>query len=361
MGASGTDNFCLRWNDFSENVSGSFKELRAESALFDVTLACSDSESHIRTLPAHKVILSACSSFFKSTFRQQNHPNPYIYLRGVPYHDMAFILDFIYNGEVNVAQEDLNAFLSIGEELKIKGLIQDYESKPASGPPGKRGRGRPRKSEQAGYDQLPPVKKIRHSSPIPAPINMVEPILAAPTTPTDSGTEVKEERMDTMIRENFKKEPEEAIATTSAGGGGGMNLQHDSGEMNIVHPSEPSDDQHYDESYDGHFEDHGEGTEMGNDCGERVGGDVPKDDMWSWAFDGSDMARCHLCNVQIKATGTKAKRTKEKIYRHLREVHSIGLTIYTCQHCSKTFKRKYKYKEHMCPLMYEQHHGLNQV
>ena len=87
MGASGTDNFCLRWNDFAENVSGAFKDLRAESDFFDVTLACSDSGA--RTLPAHKVILSACSNFFKTTFRQQmnanKHPNPYIYLRGVTY------------------------------------------------------------------------------------------------------------------------------------------------------------------------------------------------------------------------------------------------------------------------------------
>ena len=124
MGAAGTDNFCLRWNDFAENVSGAFKDLRAESDFFDVTLACSDSGA--QTLQAHKVILSACSNFFKTTFRQQmsanKHPNPYIYLRGVGYSDLSAILDFIYNGEVNVAQEDLNSFLAVAEELQIKGL-----------------------------------------------------------------------------------------------------------------------------------------------------------------------------------------------------------------------------------------------
>jgi len=50
------------------------------------------------------------------------HPNPYIYLRGVSYSDLVSILDFIYNGEVNVAQEDLNSFLAVAEELQIKGL-----------------------------------------------------------------------------------------------------------------------------------------------------------------------------------------------------------------------------------------------
>ena len=95
------EDFCLQWNDFAENVSGAFKELRTECDFFDVTLACTDSGA--KTLQAHKVILSACSNFFKSMFRQQNnankHPNPYIYLRGVTYSDLTSILDFIYNGE----------------------------------------------------------------------------------------------------------------------------------------------------------------------------------------------------------------------------------------------------------------------
>ena len=64
-----TENFCLRWNDFESNVSGAFKDLRAEADFFDVTLSCTDSNG--RSLQAHKVILSACSSFFKSLLRQQ--------------------------------------------------------------------------------------------------------------------------------------------------------------------------------------------------------------------------------------------------------------------------------------------------
>ena len=136
MNASGSDNFWLRWNDFAENVSGAFKELRYESEFFDVTLACSDSGS--RTLQAHKVILSACSNFFKSTFRQQthanNHPNPYIYLRGVTFSDLSSILDFIYNGEVNIAKEDLNSFLGVAEDLQIKGLTNlDNNSSTSNG------------------------------------------------------------------------------------------------------------------------------------------------------------------------------------------------------------------------------------
>ena len=126
MSVMAADNFCLRWNDFAENVSSAFKDLRTENDFFDVTLACSDSA--LKTLQAHKVILSACSNVFKDIFRKQsnaqNLSTPYIYMRGITYNNLASILDFIYNGEVNVTQKDLNSFLAIGEELQIKGLIQ---------------------------------------------------------------------------------------------------------------------------------------------------------------------------------------------------------------------------------------------
>merc|ERR1711997_18642 len=81
---------------------------------------------------------------------------------------------------------------------------------------------------------------------------------------------------------------------------------------------------------------------------------VSKDDMWSWKDPESDnIAICHHCNAEIRCVNGPKGRSKEKIMRHLREVHGVGLIIYTCQHCSKTFKRKYKFKEHTCPQMYE--------
>ena len=37
-----TEKFCLKWNDFESNISVAFRDLRADSQLFDVTLACCD-------------------------------------------------------------------------------------------------------------------------------------------------------------------------------------------------------------------------------------------------------------------------------------------------------------------------------
>jgi len=131
MGSS--EKFCLRWNDFETNISIAFRELREEKDFFDVTLACDDSQ-----VQAHKVILSACSPFFRNVLRRNPHQHPLLYLKGVKYKELLSVLNFMYMGEVNVAQEELNSFLAVAEDLRVKGLTQNNsssEAKPKSEPP----------------------------------------------------------------------------------------------------------------------------------------------------------------------------------------------------------------------------------
>ena len=78
------EKFSLKWNDFQTNVSDSFNLLRTEQELFDVTLV-SDDEVQIS---AHKLVLAASSSFFKSIFTKNPHSEPMIYLGGSCDQDM---------------------------------------------------------------------------------------------------------------------------------------------------------------------------------------------------------------------------------------------------------------------------------
>lgn len=114
------EKFCLRWNEFETNISTSFRTLREDKDFFDVTLACGDHQ-----IQAHKLILGACSSFFKCIFKQNPHQHPLLYLKGVRYEDITSVLNFMYHGEVNVAQDELNTFLEVAEDLKVKGLTQN--------------------------------------------------------------------------------------------------------------------------------------------------------------------------------------------------------------------------------------------
>ena len=56
-----------------------------------------------------------------------SNPHPYIFLRGVSYIDLCAVVDFIYRGEVSVAQEQLNSFLAgmhYAHYLEIKFHLQ---------------------------------------------------------------------------------------------------------------------------------------------------------------------------------------------------------------------------------------------
>ena len=114
------EKFCLRWNDFEKIISSSFRDLREDKDFFDVTLACDDNQ-----LQAHKVVLSACSPFFRSILKRNPHQHPLLYLKGVQYENILSVINFMYHGEVNIAQENLNSFLSVAEELQVKGLAQN--------------------------------------------------------------------------------------------------------------------------------------------------------------------------------------------------------------------------------------------
>jgi len=160
MGTS--EKFCLRWNDFENNISGAFRELREDKDFFDVTLACDDDQ-----MQAHKVILSACSPFFRTILRRNKHEHPLLYLKGVKFTDLVSVLNFMYHGEVNVAQEELNSFLAVAEDLKVKGLTQN------NSPSKQQNTAKPRVREQVERVEQP--QQPKRPRPAPPPVSRPPP------------------------------------------------------------------------------------------------------------------------------------------------------------------------------------------
>ena len=119
--SSVNEKFCLKWNDFKQNITSANNELRDTTEFSDVTLVCEDNYQ----VEAHRVILFACSEFFKTIFRNAKHTHPLIYMKGTKAKNLIAILDFIYQGEAQIIQEDLENFLELAEELQIKGLTGD--------------------------------------------------------------------------------------------------------------------------------------------------------------------------------------------------------------------------------------------
>ena len=73
------ENYQLTRNDFELCTKNAFKNLLGEEDFSDVTLACSDNKQ----VKAHKVILGACSPFFKEILLRNPHQHPLIYLKGI--------------------------------------------------------------------------------------------------------------------------------------------------------------------------------------------------------------------------------------------------------------------------------------
>ena len=113
------EKLCVKWSDFHENINSSFASIRKDFEFADVTLACEDGQQ----LEAHRVILAASSPFFQRLFRRNQHTHPLLYMRDVAFQDLVAIVDFLYCGEANIFQTNLDSFLALAEDLKLEGII----------------------------------------------------------------------------------------------------------------------------------------------------------------------------------------------------------------------------------------------
>ena len=110
----------IAWNDFEINAPNSFRLLWNEKIFTDVTLATSDGHQ----IKAHKFLLSSCSEFFLDILRENPHQNLLLYLKGIKYAELEMILKFIYTGQCELPEDELDTFLNAGADLRVKGLIE---------------------------------------------------------------------------------------------------------------------------------------------------------------------------------------------------------------------------------------------
>jgi len=320
------EKFCLRWNDFEGNISSAFRELREDKDFFDVTLACDDEQ-----IQAHKVILSACSPFFRSVLRRNPHQHPLLYLKGVKYTDLQAVLNFMYQGEVNVAQEELNSFLAVAEDLKVKGLTQNNEKpQKQKEPPSYKSskETQPTKTFQRRPDREPqPTPKYNRPEPIPehkANEDDIQEVVPIKSEPHD----ILERNPTTTTSQNL---------TTQA-----YNQPHlvavAEQENTLTHYQE--EEGVYDEEYGQYEEQYGEQVDQGINMGQSQGGveagkgnnfQSPEDllQFVTKSAEGNTF-ECILCS------NFKAVR-KGLVRNHLESIHFPGVFSYSCDLCNRQF------------------------
>jgi len=310
-----SEKFCLRWNDFERNISAAFKDIREDREFFDVTIACEDEQ-----LQAHKVILSACSPFFKKILRRNQHQNPLLYLKGVSHKDMESVLNFMYYGEVNVAQDDLNSFLQVAEDLRIKGLTQNNRgdtSDDTNIKPHHDSSNAESRLESKAYDS-----KI--STPASANHHINHSQSLGRAVSSRSGRAGPEQTTLNDVEEVpvVKAEPREQLQSMAVVEEG-INIE--------------MENEQYDDSYVAEYDDQGYGYGNQYQEGQMLQGGA------------GNKQRCELCSKDVHPRALK---------RHMQTVHSVDRGLrYSCSICNTGFKSDMYLKDHMRKLhnIYQSH------
>jgi len=133
MESEEADDLMLRWDDHHKSFFELAEDLCHQEQFIDVTISCGE-----HNFPAHKLILSVCSPYFKNLFLRNPCKHPIIVLKDVPFKYMKLLLIFMYRGEVAVPQEDLSGLLKTARSLQVRGLSEMQSTVPAVISPRKR-------------------------------------------------------------------------------------------------------------------------------------------------------------------------------------------------------------------------------
>ncbi|XP_065092205.1 zinc finger and BTB domain-containing protein 9-like [Ochlerotatus camptorhynchus] len=121
--------FCLRWNNYHSNLSTVFDQLLQAESFVDVTLI-----GEGRPIKAHKMVLAASSPYFQTIFQETPCKHPVVIINDVKWEELKALVDFMYRGEINVAQEQIRPLLNLAQMFQIRGLTdvshEDVESEP---------------------------------------------------------------------------------------------------------------------------------------------------------------------------------------------------------------------------------------
>ena len=113
-----TEKILLTCEKFQTNSYKLFRELREDTDFCDVTLVCEDGQQIV----AHKFLIAAASPVIRNMLKNNKHSHPMLFFLGVKHRDLTTLVDFIYQGEAEIYQTDLEDFLNVAKGLAVRGL-----------------------------------------------------------------------------------------------------------------------------------------------------------------------------------------------------------------------------------------------
>ncbi|KAK7868404.1 hypothetical protein R5R35_005029 [Gryllus longicercus] len=107
----------VSWNDHANEVAREWKSFLENNSFVDCTIAAEG-----KSLKVHRLILPACSPYIHTLFKEENEKHLIVFLRDTSCHTLKTLIDFVYNGKVEIPAGELEIFLELAVSLQIKGL-----------------------------------------------------------------------------------------------------------------------------------------------------------------------------------------------------------------------------------------------
>lgn len=167
--------YCLRWNNHKSNLVEIIETLIKMECYVDCTIYV---DNHVQ-FKAHRVVLATCSPFFQLILQDAPQDHCSIIFPGVQEFEMRTLLEYIYAGEVNIAESQIPRIMKIAKMLEVKGLLdmvdltsnisQQQQQQPIISPPNNnlfRPSSNSSISLDGKRDQSTYLHPLKHSSPI---------------------------------------------------------------------------------------------------------------------------------------------------------------------------------------------------
>merc|ERR1711963_1190920 len=310
-GPTMADQFCLKWNNYQLSLTSAFKNILEEEDFVDVTLSAGGSN-----LKAHKVVLSACSSYFRDLLKGISlWQHPVLVLKDVRFLELQSILEFVYNGEVNVEQDRLESFLKTAELLRIKGLTDGLHS------------------DRSQEEQV--VKPNKEKSPPKLPVLKPASILK------NNSIKRPVSALSKDVANSIIAQVTETLETPA------KTLKLD----DVIIPQHSSDNEiNYDELTEDDIEENGEHIIVAGDPVTQE--DLSNIDQYSDTSDTSfkeagDDNKEFLGPLHKRCPHCQMVMLKKNLSRHIRDQHSMDRPRSTCPICTKSYKTPDWLKDHI--------------
>ena len=112
------EEYLLKWSNHHTFFFTIIEDLCRTEQLCDVSLVCEK-----QVFETHKLILSVCSTYFRTLLNSRPDKHTTVYLQDVNPKQLGQLLLYMYRGEISVFQEDLRPLLEVARHLQIKGLM----------------------------------------------------------------------------------------------------------------------------------------------------------------------------------------------------------------------------------------------